>query len=212
MKRALVFLGVAVLALALLVGAARASRAAALSFAPHLDYGTGTNPNSVAVGDFNKDGKPDLATANFTASTVSVLLGNGSGGFAKTATDPAVGANPYSVAIGDFNRDGKPELATANYGDGTASVLLNTTVIKPRIGALRPRRGEKGTTVTISGSFFGARRGTSKVYFGTKAATKYVSWSASKIKVKVPRMSKGRKAVRVKTADGRSNVRYFRVI
>jgi hypothetical protein len=89
-------------------------------------------------------------------------------------------------------------------------VLLNTT--KPVIGSLKPARGRVGTTVTITGSFFGARRGTSKVYFGGKAATKYVSWSKGKVKVKVPFVAKGRKAVRVKTKDGRSNARFFRVI
>ena len=48
-------------------------------FQSHVDYGTGTNPRSVAVGDFNGDGKPDLATANSYYDNVSVLVGNGNG-------------------------------------------------------------------------------------------------------------------------------------
>jgi hypothetical protein len=84
--------------------------------------------------------------------------------------------------------------------------------VKPKIGGLRPSRGKAATTVTITGSGFGTRRGTSKVYFGGKAATKYVSWGATKIRVKVPRITKGRKAVKVKTSGGTSNVKYFRRI
>jgi len=82
--------------------------------------------------------------------------------------------------------------------------------VTPTIGSLRPIRGVVGTTVTITGTGFGATRGTSKVSFGTKTATKYMLWSATKIKVKVPRVSRGRKAVKVTTAGGPSNVRYFR--
>src|SRR5204863_6341917 len=41
----------------------------------------GTNPNSVAVGDFNGDGKQDLATANFASNDVTIMLGDGSGNF-----------------------------------------------------------------------------------------------------------------------------------
>src|SRR5262249_28794327 len=78
---------------------------ATVSFASHVDYGAGTNPTSVAIGDLNGDGKLDLAVANFGSNNVSVLLGNGSGGFAA-ATNFAVGAFPQFVAIGDLNGDG----------------------------------------------------------------------------------------------------------
>jgi hypothetical protein len=80
----------------------------------------------VAVGDFNGDGKPDLATANFNSNSVSVLLGKGDGTFAA-ASSPSVGALPRSVAVGDFNGDGKPDLATANFNSNSVSVLLNTS-------------------------------------------------------------------------------------
>ena len=82
----------------------------------------GTDPRSVAVGDFNGDGRPDLVTANAGSNNVSVLLGDGSGGF--TATDFPVGTDPQWVAVGDFNGDGRPDLVTANAGSGNVSVLL----------------------------------------------------------------------------------------
>ncbi len=86
----------------------------------------GTRPISVAIGDLNGDGKPDLAVANDTSSNVSILLGTGTGAFGS-ATDFAVGANPYSVAIGDLDGDGKPDLAVANTGSDNVSILINTT-------------------------------------------------------------------------------------
>src|SRR5262245_54341988 len=52
-----------------------------VNFAPAVNYGVGDNPASVAVGDFNGDGKPDLATANRYSNNVSVLLGKGGGAF-----------------------------------------------------------------------------------------------------------------------------------
>jgi hypothetical protein len=77
----------------------------------------------VAIGDVNGDGKPDLVTANHSANTVSVLLGNGNGTFGPK-TDFATGSLPSSVAIDDLNGDGKPDLVTANHNASTASVLL----------------------------------------------------------------------------------------
>ena len=78
---------------------------------------------SVTTGDFNADGKLDLATANFNSDNVSVLLGNGLGGFAA-AVNFGVGDGPFSVTTGDFNADGKLDLATANSGSDNVSVLL----------------------------------------------------------------------------------------
>jgi uncharacterized protein (TIGR03437 family) len=88
-------------------------------------FPVGTKPNSVAVADFNGDGNPDLVTANTGGDDVSVLLGNGSGGFTPAAGSPfAVGLFPQSLAVGDFNGDGKPDIVTANSGDNAVRVLL----------------------------------------------------------------------------------------
>ena len=76
-------------------------------------YAVGHGPDAVAVGDFNGDGKPDLAVANDGSSVTSACCW-------ATATAPsrppnfAVGGHAHSVAVGDFNGDGKLDLAVAN--------------------------------------------------------------------------------------------------
>ncbi len=89
-------------------------------------FATGANPVSVAAGDFNGDGKADLAVANLGSNTVTILLGNGAGGFAASSGGPLpAAANPISVTAGDFNDDGIVDLAVASTG-GTVSILLGT--------------------------------------------------------------------------------------
>ena len=94
--------------------------------------------STLAVGDFNGDGKPDLAVINnkdgigpprsflesFPQGTLSVLLGNGDGTFQAPAVQP-VGNDPRAIVTGDFNGDGHPDIAVANYTGGTVSVLMN---------------------------------------------------------------------------------------
>jgi hypothetical protein len=88
-------------------------------------FAVGTNPQFVAVADFNGDGKPDLVTANTGGNNITVLLGNGSGGFTPAAGSPfTVGVSPICVAAGDFNGDGKLDIVVANSGDNTLTVLL----------------------------------------------------------------------------------------
>jgi hypothetical protein len=95
----------------------------AMPFNPAVNYAAGSNPQDMAVGDFNRDGKPDLVTANYLDDNVSVLLGVGNGNFGA-AVNWAVGHNPISVAVGDFNLDGKPDLAVANFGSNNVSISL----------------------------------------------------------------------------------------
>src|SRR5439155_753212 len=99
--------------------------AACPDFAAAVNYGAGTAPLSVAIGDFNGDGKADLVVANSGDNDVSILLGNGNGTFAA-AVNYAAGSLPYSVAIGDFDGDGKADLAVANFNDNNVSILLGT--------------------------------------------------------------------------------------
>jgi Putative Ig domain/FG-GAP-like repeat/Domain of unknown function (DUF4114)/FG-GAP repeat len=94
-----------------------------VNFTSANNFAVGKNPFSVTVGDFNRDGIADLATANYDDNNVSVLLGNGQGGF-STAANFAVGTNPFSIINADFNRDGIADLATSNYQSGNISILL----------------------------------------------------------------------------------------
>lgn len=88
-------------------------------------FTVGVGPLALVTGDFNMDGIADLAIANYTDSTITVLLGNGSGSFSPASGSPfAVGAGPIGVVVGDFNNDGIPDLATANYTAETVTVLI----------------------------------------------------------------------------------------
>jgi beta-lactam-binding protein with PASTA domain len=101
--------------------------------APNYPYGA--FPSYVAIGDFNGDGKPDLAVANWgrqsnnaPGADLSILLGNGDGTFGTPSTI-STGHFEMAVAVGDFNGDGKLDLALQGYsawvdillgnGDGT---------------------------------------------------------------------------------------------
>ena len=125
-------------------------------FGAPLDYAAGGEigaASSVAVGDLNGDGNPDLVTSNDQLNTISILANKGNGSF-DPKLDRPTGASPYAVAIGDLNGDGtfptrrdyrsapnpfsivigdltgdgKADLATANTNTHgkTVSVLLNT--------------------------------------------------------------------------------------
>jgi hypothetical protein len=83
-------------------------------------------PASVIAGDFNADGKVDLAVANSGNNTVSILLGRGDGTFG-IRPDFIAGASPSSLSAGDFNGDGGVDLAVVS--GGRVSVLLNDPTI-----------------------------------------------------------------------------------
>lgn len=84
----------------------------------------GAGPFSLAVGDFNRDGFPDLATANLASNNVSILTGS-IVGFSSTVTNFGVASNaPKAIAVGDVNRDGNLDLTVANSGSNNLSVLF----------------------------------------------------------------------------------------
>lgn len=93
------------------------------STAPNSPLTTGARPVALAVGDFNKDGIPDLAVANLLSSTVSIFSGNGTGAFALTNTVP-VGRYPSAISVADFDSDGNLDLAVTNRFTEVVSVHL----------------------------------------------------------------------------------------
>ena len=82
----------------------------------------------------------------------------------------------------------------------------------PLITKVSPTAARRGAVVTLTGKYFGAKRGKSSVRFGGKTCAKYLSWSATRIRCKVPgKAAVGTVKVTVKTAAGTSNVKKLRV-
>ncbi|WP_196807174.1 FG-GAP repeat domain-containing protein [Candidatus Solirubrobacter pratensis] len=88
-------------------------------------FAVGSGPGGAAVGDYNGDGLLDLAVANYSSSSVSVLLRQPGGGFASGQTISIPG-NPQAIVAGDFDGQGLTDLAVSLYNAGQAAVLLNT--------------------------------------------------------------------------------------
>ena len=84
---------------------------------------------AIAAGDFNGDGKTDLAFAIGSTNTLLVFTGNGDGTFSKTPLTISLGAgmNPVALAVADFDGDGKPDIAVLNQSKNTVGILLNNT-------------------------------------------------------------------------------------
>ncbi len=123
------------------------------TFQPFTNYDAGgQTPRSIAVGDFNRDGKQDLITANdqFANNSVSLLLGNGDGSFGPASVFVS-GQQPMDIAVGDFNRDGRLDAVTADIGSplgfplgvaGTVTMLVGngdgTLVASPDLTVSQP--------------------------------------------------------------------------
>lgn len=128
------------------------------SFSAPTKYSVGHRSTSIAVADYNLDGKPDLATADADSNALSILPGNGDGTFGA-ASKVAFGLNPVFVVAADFNSDGRKDLATATAGG--VVVLPNTCSSAPvappslSIADVNVVEGDAGTanvefTVTLS--------------------------------------------------------------
>ncbi|MCI0456649.1 MAG: FG-GAP-like repeat-containing protein [Gemmataceae bacterium] len=117
------------------------------TFGPHQDFAVGSGPTDIQVGDFNRDGRPDLAVANSGggSTTVSVLLGNGDGTF-QAPRDFVTGPGPTAVAVSDFDGDGQPDLVVTSLGVGV-SLLLGTGT-----GTFQPARNFRAGVAPEAGA------------------------------------------------------------
>lgn len=91
------------------------------------EFPTGNGPSAVVTADFNGDGIPDIAVANSNDNTVSILLGQPNGGFAK-AVEYGTGPSPSALVVGDFNGDGKLDLAVV-----VRECVLNSSLTAGRL-------------------------------------------------------------------------------
>ena len=110
--------------LAVVLSVTGLSADSATGLAPRSNYAAGDGPVSMAIADLNGDGKPDLATANLYANSISVLLSRGDGMFRRRRAYRA-GGDPRSIAIGDLNRDGSPDVVSSSNDANNVSVRLN---------------------------------------------------------------------------------------
>jgi FG-GAP-like repeat/Putative Ig domain len=92
-------------------------------------FGVSRSVNSIAVGDFNGDGKLDLAIATVDltvagSGSVIILLGDGDATFTQAAGPPISLPSARAIAAADFNGDGNLDLAVTSNGNNTVSILL----------------------------------------------------------------------------------------
>lgn len=103
----------------ILAAAQIASRA---EFEKRVRYAVGSEPRDVLAVDLNHDRVPDLVTADYDDDRVTVLIGDGDGGF-NHASSHATGDGPVSLVAADFDLDGNMDVATANEIDDSISIL-----------------------------------------------------------------------------------------
>jgi hypothetical protein len=148
------------------------------AFLAPVAYPAGTSPASIAVGDFNGDGRDDMAAVNQTlAGTVSVLISNPDGSFQPGVSYPA-GTSPVDVTAGDLNGDGKLDLVVVGAavdvllgnGDGTFAAPVAYAASAPHSVKVGDFNNDgKLDVATVSGSFAGG--GLASVFLGNGDGT-----------------------------------------
>jgi len=100
-----------------------------LVFNSPINYNANTQPTTIAVSDFDSDGKPDLVVGNVGSANVSVYLNTSTGGIISFANkvDFTVGSYPWEITVGDIDGDGKSDIITANQTNASVSILRNTS-------------------------------------------------------------------------------------
>jgi hypothetical protein len=116
------------------------------TFLAKTDLAVGNTPYFVAVGDLDGNGLPDIATANYGASSVTIWRRNVSGGFGPRL-DYRIGGTPTSIAIGDVNGDQRPDLVVSRVGN-VIEVLLNRGATVPLAVGLPKSPATGALTVT----------------------------------------------------------------
>jgi hypothetical protein len=90
-------------------------------------FAAGHLPNDIGVADMNGDGNLDMVIADHQSPYVTILLGDGKGGFRPAPGSPVdvhSTPHPHAVAVADFNGDGKPDVTTDSWGKNQIELLL----------------------------------------------------------------------------------------
>jgi CSLREA domain-containing protein len=126
------------------------------SFGGLTNLSTGESVEGIAIGDFNGDGKQDLAIANGYSSILSILLGNGAGGFGQVTNFGYGEGGESEVAVGDFNGDGRQDLALINFYQNTVTIFQRfcgptptATATPDTVSVTIPYVGSYGSTATV---------------------------------------------------------------
>ena len=136
---------------------------------PGKYFATGRRPyERLRTADFNQDGIPDIVTTNLDDGTVSILLGDGKGGFRNASGSPvSAGAKPWQVAIYDVDGDGKADLVIIPYQRDIAEPSQNAVTIlrsdgnggfRPMAESPLPLRGCDGPNSVTAGDLYGNGR------------------------------------------------------
>jgi hypothetical protein len=158
---------------------------------------TGSQPRSVAVGDFNNDSRLDIVTANYGSGGISILFGYGNGTFSNATTYFTNLIGPLiTIAVGDVNKDNKLDIVTAaidimkviillGYGNGSFSnplaYFLGRNVLPSSVAVSDFDCDNRLDIVVtnIQGSYVGVLLGNGNGTF--KPITRYSTWSTSSL-------------------------------
>jgi len=160
-----------------------------------------------------------FAPTSGPVGTAVTVTGTGFGGASAATFNGTPGTftadseTQITATVPDGATTGKIAVTTPG-GSATSAASFTVTLLPaaPSITTLKPASAKRGALVTITGTEFGAARGTSSIKFGSKTCTKYVSWSDTQIKCRVPAKAKyGAVKVTVKTTAGKSNAMSFTV-
>jgi alpha-tubulin suppressor-like RCC1 family protein/6-phosphogluconolactonase (cycloisomerase 2 family) len=189
-----------------------------ISYAPKIDFATAASGGrSLAIGDLDGDGKPDLVVSSIVSSVNSSIFRNSSTGIGDINFTPSnfvTIKQPYAVAIADIDGDNKPDLVTANInGTGTiatgitsettVSVLRNSDPPNPSITSFSPSSGcANSTTVVITGTNF---TGATAVSIGGTAVNSFTVNSSTQITATVGNGTSGTIAITTPSGTGTSN-------
>ena len=167
------------------------------SFATPIIYTPSVNPSSVAIGDINGDGQPDLVSTPYnggSAASISVFRNINSSTSTINFSDRSDYPIPVSsnsltgnfVSLADFNGDGLLDIVTTNIGSNL-SIFRNVQIVPPvLISDFTPKQGPISTTVTITGSGFNINPLSNTVFFGSTAGTVQVGSTSTTLLVTVP--------------------------